>query len=105
MRWLDFVLDEKFGPLLALPMESPGVDQIVVTSRLLSSTQKVRTAEERVQGVRKTQLMGNQIQETGQGQRPARMVGQPNLDSTTAQKTMDGELVNSPLSARLGGEG
>lgn len=104
MRWLDFIFDEKLGPLLALPMEGPTVEQIAVTSRLLSSTQKVRTAEENVQGVRKTQLMGIQIQETGQGQRPARMVGQPNLDSTTAQKTMDGELVDSPLSAHLRGE-
>jgi hypothetical protein len=68
IRWNDFILDEFLGPILSFEESSP-----VSRAGIGASGNSVMEDAAGDSG---------QIQETRIGERPARMVGQPNLDST-----------------------
>jgi len=73
--WKDFILDENFGPIL----EVPG-PEIVLTSCRVSRLGRPKNQDD----------SNGEIQETGQEQRPARMVGLSSLDSQkSAESHMD----------------
>lgn len=65
MRWLDFELDEVFGPLLVVA----AMEDVKIRRQGFGTPSVMDDA------------VPNTIQETGQGQRPARMVGLPDSDS------------------------
>lgn len=103
IRWMDFDLASEFGPLLVVPEGNQRQDELRITSYVLRTVRKAQTTEEKAQRVRMTQTeTGTQFQETGQGQRPARMVGQPDLDSNDARNAMDGQWTDPTLSAIRG---
>lgn len=92
--WQDFVLDDVCGPLLQA-IEDATEESIPVCRRTRLGSPSVMD-----------DATGSQIQETGQGQRPARMVGQPNLDSNAALKTREGQVATPMPSAQVkGGKG
>ena len=85
--WKDFVLDDVVGPVLAF---TPEQDESCREMRFGSTS--IRNDVKRA------------IQETGQEQRPARMVGQSSLLS--AQTDMEvGREIRAKSSSRLRGEG
>ena len=77
IAWMDFVLDEKFGPLLkgADGASGGGVAAVMDDSD------------------------GQNIQETRQGRQPARMVGNNLLESNNGQGRRDADAM--PLSTNL----
>ena len=71
IHWKDFILDERFGPILSVPSEQvcatrPGVPSVMEDAR--------------------------SIQETRPEQRPARMVGLSSLDSTQSDKEVSRDV-------------
>ena len=77
--WKDFVLDEVIGPVID-PSLLDGVSDPVPTS-----CRRKRLGSPNV----KDDVRGVSFQETGQEQRPARMVGLSSLDSESARDHMD----------------
>jgi hypothetical protein len=78
--WKDFVLDDVLGPIFVMPESSTPRPEIYDQSYRTEATEPGRTDTE--DGARA------QIQETRTEQRPARMVGLSDLDSS-AQVDMD----------------
>jgi hypothetical protein len=77
--WKDFIFDDVLGPVLA-----PSIFESNDSETDLSSCRKERFGSPSVQ----EDAMGSVlIQETGQEQRPARMVGHSSLDSTLNTQT------------------
>ena len=89
MRWLDFEFDLNFGPLLVLTEEED----------------KFRRMRFGNSSVMEDAVETKSIQETGQEQRPARMAGLPDSDSTQLDKSIEAWRVARIASLRTSEEG
>lgn len=87
MTWKDFVFDDVLGPLLVVPTEGPIGCKKLGGLSIMEDAIGSNEARDRAS-----------IQETGQEQRPARMVGLPHLDS--ARSVMDDGLGIRAFSVR-----
>ncbi|MEN9724021.1 MAG: hypothetical protein RJB38_2007 [Pseudomonadota bacterium] len=82
ITWLDFILDERFGPLLAIDSrEESAIDGADVVSVMEDGG-------------------GHHIQETRQVRRPARMAGKSSLEFNAASR-MDAGAASAPVLSRL----
>ena len=96
--WQDFVIDDVFGPMLQAAQSSAGVEQPIPVCRRKRQLERTACIQNDAQGA--------QIQETGFGHLPARMVGGPLLDSNKAMPVADMDVGRGARAqlARPGGE-
>ena len=93
ISWMDFVLDDVFGPSLRV---SSGADEIrggPLGVSVVMEDERPKQNDEK-----------SSIQETSRNSRPARMVGDPGLDSVGSSST-DAVLNEPSGSSRYGGVG
>jgi hypothetical protein len=77
ITWKDFILDDQFGPQLVIEVSN---DELIVAKTCRRTwTGKDSSVMEDARGL----AVNVPIQETGQEQRPARMVGSSGLESHT----------------------
>jgi hypothetical protein len=81
--WMDFVLDERFGPLLKGAAEASGEGVAAVME----------------------DSDGQHIQETRQGRQPARMVGNNLLESNQGQDRRDADAMSLATTLAVGAGG
>ncbi len=82
--WMDFILDDKFGPLLSIDSSGVGTKD---GADVVSVMEDGRS---------------NHIQETGQERRPARMAGKSSSAFNAASR-MDAGIASAPQSLSKGG--
>jgi len=83
---MDFVLDDKFGPLLSIDSMAAGAKDGAGVASVMEDGRS------------------NHIQETGQERRPARMAGESSSAFNAATR-MDAGAASAPQSFRQGGSG